>query len=93
MKVIAKTDNGYICELTGSEMSKIMSPIPKLGEDVDLKKLFDTLETLRNINNYNLKYIGREISKLQDRYHELEQVYSKCVILDQIKNPDNYKNE
>lgn len=90
MKIIATTTSGYICELSRREVA-LLGGTSNIGDEVDLARAFDTLDSLRSISRTNLKYLGDQISKLQSRYAEIEDAYNKTMLLDTVKNSEGNK--
>jgi hypothetical protein len=91
MKIIASTNDGYICEMTRREVSLLGTPSAKIGDEVDLARAYDTLDSLRGISRVNLKYLGDQIRKLQDKFDEVESSYDKTMMIDTIKNSEKAK--
>lgn len=91
MKIIANTTHGYICELTRREVSLLGTNSPSLGDEIDLARAFDTLDSLRSISRTNLRYLGDQINKLQTKYIEVEDMYNKTMLIDTVKNSEGNK--
>ena len=91
MKIIANTTGGYICEMSRREVVLLGVNSPNLGDEVDLARAFDTLDSLRSISRVNLTYLGDQISKLQTKYTEVEDAYNKTMLLDSVKNSEGTK--
>lgn len=89
MKIIATTTGGFICELSRREVSLLGEISPAIGDEVDLVRAFDTLDNLRSISRTNLKYLGEQIYKLQEKYADVEDMYNKTMLLDTVKNSEN----
>lgn len=89
MKIIATTTGGYICEVSRRETSLLGLTSPNIGDNVELDRAFDTLDSLRSISRYNLKNLGEQIRGLQKKYDEIADAYCNTVILDTIKNSEN----
>jgi hypothetical protein len=91
MKIIASTNDGYICEMTRREVSLLGASSPTIGVEVDLARAYDTLDSLRSISRYNLKNLGDQIRKLQQKFDEVEMSYDKTMLLDTVKNSEKSK--
>ena len=91
MKIIATTTNGFICEVSRREVSLLGITSPTIGEEVPLDRAFDTLDSLRSISRSNLVYLGDQISKLQKKYEEVADIYSKTTLFDTIKTSEGTK--
>lgn len=92
MKIIANTTHGYICELASREVRLLGVSSPTIGDEVDLARAFDTLDSLRSISRTHLRYLGDQINKLQTKYTEVEEAYNSTMMLDQIKNSEEKKS-
>ncbi len=91
MKIIANTTHGYICELTRREVALLGTNSPSLGDEIDLARAYDTLDSLRSISRTNLRYLGDQINKLQTKYIEIEDMYNKTMLVDTVKNSEGNK--
>jgi hypothetical protein len=91
MKIIATTNGGFICEVSRREVSLLGIASPTLGEEIPLDRAFDTLSSLRSISQTNLRYIGDEITKLQQKYDVVADIYSKTMLFDSIKTSEGTK--
>lgn len=88
MKIIATTTGGYICEMSKREVALLGVHSPNIGDEVDLVRAFDTLDSLRSISRTNLKYLGEQIYKLQEKYKDIEDIYNKTMLFDTVKNSE-----
>lgn len=91
MKIIANTTHGYICEISRREVALLGVKLDSIGDEVDLARAFDTLDSLRSVSRTNLKYLGEHISKLQAKYAEVEDAYNKTMLFDSMKNSEGNK--
>jgi hypothetical protein len=91
MKIIATTTGGYICELSRREVSLLGATSPNIGDEVDLARAFDTLDSLRSISRSNLKNLGFELKKLQEKFADVESAYTSTMLLDTVKNSEGNK--
>jgi hypothetical protein len=86
MKIIATTTGGFLCELSRREISLLGVTSGSIGDEVPLDRAFDTLDNLRGISRSNLTYLGESIRKLQAKFNDVEDAYTKTMLLDSIKN-------
>lgn len=91
MKIIATTTGGYICEISRREVALLGVKMDSIGDEVDLARAFDTLDSLRSISRTNLKYLGDQIYKLQEKYKDVEDMYNKTMLFDIVKNSEGSK--
>jgi hypothetical protein len=86
MKVIATTTGGYLCELSRQEAHLLGHSSINIGDEIPLDRAFETLTNLRGISRTNLVYLGDQITKLQTKFKDVEEMYSKVMLLDSMKN-------
>ena len=87
MKIIATTGDGYLCELSRKEVHIIFNSVsPKIGDENDLARAYDTLTSLRGLSDSQLKYLGRNIEGLIKKFREIEEEYDKLMIIDTLKH-------
>jgi hypothetical protein len=86
MKIIALTTSGFLCEISGRELSLLGVHKPSIGTEVQLERAFDTLSSLKNVSTSDLKKVGYQITQLQDRFKEIEETYDKVMLLSNIRD-------
>ena len=72
MKVLGKTDNGYIVEITTQEAGRIFDKRDVgLGTEIDIKTAYDTLDMLRNLDKFKLENAMTQTRLVLDKLEEI----------------------
>lgn len=72
MKVLGKTDSGFIVEITEIESRRIFdNEKVSIGMEIDIKKAYDTISAIRNLDTYNL---GTAINRTKEVLDQLEEI-------------------
>jgi hypothetical protein len=89
MKIIGRTDKGYLCEVSQREVSLLKITDPNLGDEYDMTHAFDALDRLRGIGRANLQGLSMEIKRLHDRFDALTDSYNRAMLTDVLKSTEN----
>lgn len=99
MKIVAKMDdNKVLCTVSGDEIARLRgfnglydhkfdtSVELNIGNEIDLKTAFDTLDTLRNFDTKQIKNLHSVIKKIETEYSCVLEAYRKLMLFDNLKN-------
>lgn len=85
MKIIGKTDHGYIAEISNGEASHLFyTPDLPIGREIDLVKSIRSLDTLRTLDTTNIKLAKEQTKKVLDKLEELSNTISALTIFDTL---------
>jgi len=104
MKIVAKMDNNKVlCTVNGDEIAKLRgfnsvydtkfntSVELNIGNEIDLKTAFDTLNILRNFDRKHIKDLHNVIKKMETEYSHVLEAYQKLMLFDNLKTMGNDK--
>jgi len=98
MKIVAKMDNNKVlCTVSGDEIARLRgfnslydnkfntSVELNIGNEIDLKTAFDTLDILRNFDKKQIKNLYNVIKKMETEYSCVLEAYQKLMLFDNLK--------
>lgn len=96
MKVIAKTNSGFLCEVSVDEYAQLhgvnsaasaeYKKLPTdIGTEVDLLRAIDILATVRNLDQSKLGYIARQLQHVLTQVEEAKTAAEGLNLLNTIK--------
>lgn len=72
MKVLGKTDSGFIVEITEIESRRIFdNEKVSIGMEIDIKKAYDTVSTIRQLDTYRLETTIKHTQSVLDELEEI----------------------
>ena len=93
MKIIGRSDGGYIVEITTAEMERIMGnrgeKSPKYSEEVDLAAFFDVLDKVRNFESNRIHFAIKRTQDMLKSLEEIEHSLNAMLLFDKLSRPEN----
>ena len=94
MKIIAKTDGGYLLDVGNQELANLLGltyehQIPKdvaIGSTLDIVKASDAAQFLRSLDPEKIKRIKKHFVSISEQFDEMSDVVQGLILLDTIKN-------
>lgn len=92
MKIIATTSGGFICEIDRHEGYVIFNKTtPSIGDETDMRLVFETLASLRGMSSTQLSYMAKNIESFQKKFLEIQDAYDKLMLLDEMRSAGNHE--
>jgi hypothetical protein len=101
MKIVATMDNNKVlCTVTADEIARLhgykttydkgWNPDRNMaiGNEIELIKAFESLDTLRSLDKDQITRVNSEIKRLQQSLTNVVEAHQKLMLLDVIKNSD-----
>lgn len=97
MKVMAKiSDNMVLCEVSASEIARLRgctsiydkawdSNYIKVGMEHDLSRAFETLDTLRKLDDSQFKEVSRVLERLTKTFEDARAAQEALMLFDTLK--------
>jgi hypothetical protein len=92
MKIIGRSDGGYIVEITTAEMERIMGnrgEWPNYGEEVNLAEFFDVLDKVRNFESNRIHFAIKRTQDMLKSLEEIEHSLNAMLLFDKLSRPEN----
>jgi hypothetical protein len=97
MKVMAKiSDNMVLCEVSAAEIARLRgctstydkawhSDYLKVGMEHDLSRAFETLDTLRKLDDSQFKEVSRVLTRLNQTFEDARAAQEALMLFDTLK--------
>lgn len=90
MKLIARTESGYLCEVTNAEISKLSDDGDcRIGTEIAILKIAKTLQLLRGLDQDRLKYAINRTQDILDTFDEIRTAIESLTLIDTLQKDYN----
>ena len=90
MKLIARTESGYLCEVTNAEISKLSEDGNYgFGTEISILKIAKTLQLLRGLDQDRLKYAINRTQDILDTFDEIRTAIESLTLIDTLQKDYN----
>ncbi len=99
MKIIAKTDDGFMLEADRAELALMVgldSPYSEefkklklnIGNELEIRKINETSEFVRSLDKNKLQSLRDDLSRIIDRLDDAGETVQALTLFDKLKKPE-----